>query len=134
MSLHPVDRRRPAVFFTWKRFGIYVYIHYIRICVSRSVSIHRSFRHACTSIYRHIGAPNDEFSPDSGCVSLRSFLCPSYKKLRFQSFFLFYYYYLLFFLTIDLLFFLTIEFSSLKLWNEINMREEASREQLWRNE
>lgn len=53
MSLHPVDRRRPAVFFTWKRFGIYVYIHYIRICVSRSVSIHRFFRHVCTSIYRH---------------------------------------------------------------------------------
>lgn len=86
MSLHPVDRRRPAVFFTWKRFGIYVYIHYIRICVSRSVSIHRFFRHVCVYInissYRPL---NDEFDDPIQVAFIYPFEVSSfdclYKKL-----------------------------------------------------
>lgn len=121
MSLHPVDRRRPAVFFTWKRFGIYVYIHYIRICVSRSVSIHRFFRHVCTSIYRHRSLMMSSDLIQVHCVHLplRSFLldCSGYKKLRFQSCLFFFFIYLY------------IKFEIIKNWYKYTY-EETSREQL----
>ena len=48
-----MDRRRPAVFFTWKRFGIYVYICYIRICIYL-VSVIHSFVSFATSLYLHL--------------------------------------------------------------------------------